>query len=116
MVNTRLPRRQMTTEEATIDVKSTCVHKGQTTARRDKNRRIKVRIFGTDVAYVGVKKGATLNLGNFCSRKVDVFLSFPCYSEEAADVFRQVSEMADELLYEELEELEELQSENDSDD
>lgn len=86
--------------EGTIEVFRSAY--GRQTESRE---RIRVPVYGTNVARVGVKGGITRNLGDYNSARVDVSIEVPCYPVEedirAAYVF--ASEMIDELLPLELE-------------
>lgn len=86
-----------TQKEMTMEVTKTVL--GKTTT---KTKKMKVRIFMTDPMYVGLKKGATINMGNYSNVKVEVFINVPCYIEEANEVFKQVASWTDKKLTEEV--------------
>lgn len=73
----------------------------------EENEPITVRPFATDPVYVSVKKGFTKQPRRYESIRVDVSLTFPCYVEEAAQVYQEVSDKVEELLDEEYSKLEE---------
>ena len=84
---------QLMGNEALIQVTSTVLSKKRTVARK-----IKIRPFVTQTATVGVKFGSTIPTGDYGNVKIDVFISCPCYHEEIADVYKQVSGIADDLM------------------
>ena len=64
---------------------------------------IKVRVFATDTIRIGTKLGATINMDNYESMRVDVEVNMPCYIEEAKECFGQVARFAFQRLKEEVE-------------
>lgn len=64
-----------------------------------------IRPFETNPANISVKAGATVNLGNYESARVDVMLSVPCYVEEIDEMFPKVKEWVDKKLADEYQEL-----------
>jgi hypothetical protein len=54
------------TEEKTVDKKTT-VKKG-----------IKPELFNKEPAYINFKLGATLNMGNYSSKKIEIGITKPC--------------------------------------
>lgn len=69
--------------------------------------RIRVSPFETNPAVVSVKGGATVNLGNYQSARVDVMLSIPCYVEEIDEIYPKAKEWVDSRLAKEYKELKE---------
>jgi len=69
--------------------------------------RIRIRPFATNPATVSVKAGATVNLGNFESARIDVMLSMPCYVEEVNFIYEQVKDWVDDRVQKEYKELKE---------
>ena len=65
---------EIISKDAYFEVRRTVV--GKETVEND---RIRIRPFVTTPANVSVKGGATVNLGNYESARVDVMLSCPCY-------------------------------------
>lgn len=59
---------------------------------------IRVNKFETEPAYVSVSMGATKNMGNFESMRIDVGLRVPCYLEEINEVERLTSEWVDNVM------------------
>jgi hypothetical protein len=72
------------------------------------SERIYVRPFETNPANISVKAGATVNLGNYESARVDIMLSIPCYVEEIDDIFPKAKEWVDKRLSFEYQELKAL--------
>jgi hypothetical protein len=66
---------------------------------------IDVNVFETNPATVSVKAGATVNLGNYESGRVDVMLTVPCYVEEVDRIFKGVKEWVDARVAQEYQEL-----------
>ena len=93
-------KRRADGEEGTITVSQTVFN--QITEERE---HISIRPFATEPAHVGVKFGRTINLGNYESARVDVSFDMPCYAEEAPRVYREVLEMAELRLSEEVEKI-----------
>jgi hypothetical protein len=87
-------------EEALISVSKTYL--GQITTKQEK---IKVRPFVTDTAKVGIKVGRLLSLGNYENIRIEIFISSPAYVEEIVDVYKQVKNLATDLLDSEVAEL-----------
>lgn len=83
--------------EGTITVSRTVFN--QITEERE---HISIRPFATDTARVSVKFGRTINLGNYESARVDVMFDMPCYVEEASRVYKDVLELAEARLSEEV--------------
>lgn len=65
-------------------------------------KKLRVRKFLVEPAYVRVNAGMTKNMGNFESLRLDVSLTVPCYAEEVDDVFPDVADRVSEFLEEEL--------------
>lgn len=67
--------------------------------------KVYVPLFGTQSARVRVSAGATRNLGDYNSARVDVMIELPCYPEESEmrRAYEFASTMLDELVPIELE-------------
>lgn len=65
---------------------------------------ISVQTFETDPAYVRVNMGATKNIGDYESLRVDVSISVPCYKEEVEDMVPEVADMAADMLQDQIDE------------
>jgi hypothetical protein len=87
-------------KDGRLEVTRTVLGKEDTTSDT-----ISVRPFETNPASISVKAGATVNLGNYESARVDVMLSMPCYIEEIEEVYPKVKEWVDGKLAEEYQEL-----------
>ena len=74
-------------------------------AEESDSGRITVTPFHTTPANISVKGGATINLGNYESARIDVMLSMPCYVEEIEEVFPKVKDWVDKKLAKEYREL-----------
>ena len=74
---------------------------------KSESGRLRVSAFVTNPATVSVKAGATVNLGNYESARVDVMVSIPCYVEEIDDVYPKAKEWVDLRLAQEYKELKE---------
>ncbi len=59
---------------------------------------IAVRKFETAPAYVRVSAGATKNLGDYESLRVDVSVEVPCYYEEIDSVIEDIAEFVSDKL------------------
>ena len=59
-------------------------------------------VFKTEVARVGVTYGATVNMGNYNSARVDVHVSVPCYVEDLDKAHKFAEEFASKKLQESL--------------
>lgn len=92
-------------EEAFYEVSKTVIGEEET-----KTGTLRVSKFISTPAVVSVKGGATVNLGNYESARIDVTLSVPCYPEEIDDVFLTVKEWVDLKLAKEYKELKEAAS------
>lgn len=57
--------------------------------------KIQVKPFVTDVAKVSVGKGLTINAGNYNSIRVDVMVSLPCYIEEINETYQYAKQLAE---------------------
>lgn len=66
---------------------------------------ISITPFKSEPAYVSVKAGFTLNLGNYESGRVDVMVSMPCYPEEIDSVYPTIKEWVDTRLADEYKEM-----------
>lgn len=82
--------------EGTIEVTKTML--GHTT---NKTEKIAIRPFVTDTAHVGIKYTFRAPYGAF---GIDVSISAPCYKEEMVDTYKQVKQMASDIMAKELEE------------
>jgi len=67
--------------------------------------KIRVRQFASTPATVSVKAGATVNMGNYESGRIDVMLTIPCYVEEIEDAFTTAKEWVDAKIGEEYNEM-----------
>ena len=74
---------------------------------KEEEHRITVKPFVTNTATVSVKGGATINLGNYESGRIDVMLSVPCYIEEVEEIYKPIKEWVDNKVYDEVKELRE---------
>ena len=70
-----------------------------------KTLRTPVMRFLTQPAKVTVKYGATLNIGNYESARVDVAVEMPCYSEDVDETYRLVSDYAGTLIESQVEDI-----------
>jgi len=68
-------------------------------------KEIEITPFLSEPAYVSVKAGFTMNLGNYESGRVDIMVSVPCYPEEIEAVYPIVKDMVDTRLAEEYKEM-----------
>lgn len=71
----------------------------------EETEEIDVGIFETIPANVSVKAGATVNLHDYNSGRIDVMLSMPCYIEDIDETFINVKEWVDTRIGEEYREL-----------
>lgn len=91
---------EIISKDAYYDIRKTILGKEQVDIGR-----IRIRPFVTNTANVSVKAGATVNLGNYESARVDVMLSVPCYVEEIDEVYEQTKDWVDRMVKKEYDEL-----------
>ena len=91
-------KKKVKAEEAVITVTRTVLKDAPIAA----TEHIKVRVFATDTIRIGTKLGATINMANYESMRVDVEVNMPCYIEEAKECFGQVARFAFRRLNEEV--------------
>lgn len=91
-----------------VTVKQTQV--GTVNEDSEEREQIEVSPFVTDPAYVTFACGATLNMGNYQSLRIDVRVSLPCYIEEIDEMYTTAKKWADERLDKELKELKNKQN------
>lgn len=56
-------------------------------------------------AYVGVSAGATINLGNFSSGRINVSINYPCEPKDVDSVYPKLKDWVDKRVGEEVSEL-----------
>lgn len=95
-----MAEKNLTARDARLEVTRTLLDKEETTSET-----LAIRPFETNPATISVKAGATVNLGNYESARVDVMLTMPCYIEEIDDIYPKVKEWVDAKLAEEYQEL-----------
>ena len=91
---------EIISKDAYYDIRKTILGKKQVEIGR-----IRIRPFVTNPANISVKAGATVNLGNYESARVDVMLSVPCYVEEIDEVYEQTKDWVDRMVKKEYDEL-----------
>ena len=94
------PEREIIVKDARFEVTKTVLGNEET-----ESGTMEIRPFETHPATVSVKGGATVNLGNYESARVDVLLTVPCYLEEVDDIYPKVKEWVDQKLATEYQEL-----------
>jgi len=104
-VKRRQPVKKVLEKQGTLEVTSTIIRSKENESKTEKGKKIRIRPFVTDTANVSVKLGATVNMGDYSSARVDVMLSVPCYVEEMLTVYKQAREFASELVTEEIDRL-----------
>lgn len=67
--------------------------------------KIAVKPFIVEPAYVNYSEGATINVGNYQSVRIDVGISLPCYVEEIDDAFIKAKEIVSKKIDEEIEKI-----------
>lgn len=60
-----------------------------------------------EAAYVGVSAGATINLGNFSSGKINVSITYPCNPSEVDSVYPKLKDWVDGRVEKEVAQLRE---------
>jgi len=93
---------------ANIESKKVDNRTKEETIMTQKEERLPTDPIDQDAAYVSVKAGGTINLGNFNNGRVDVSLMYPCYPSEVEDVYKKVKNWTDEKVSEEIAELRKL--------
>lgn len=96
---------KVTSREAYLEVTRVRLTAGKVDDEEAVTEKLEVKPFLTEVATVSVKAGATINLGNYESARVDVMLSIPCYIEEIDGVYEQAKDWVDTRVSREYEEL-----------
>lgn len=71
----------------------------------EKREQIEVSRFITDPAYITFACGATKNMGNYESLRIEVRVSLPCYIEEVDEMYLEAKSWVDDRLEKELSEL-----------
>jgi len=66
---------------------------------------IEIGVFEGPTAKVSLSGGATVNMGNFESVRVEMGIELPCYMEEVADVHRILQATIEAKLKSEVDEL-----------
>jgi hypothetical protein len=75
---------------------------------KNENATIEIVPFEGEVARVGLDASMTINIGNFQSAKVGVFLSVPCYLEEVDEMYDVVKRTVEKRMGEEVAEVQEM--------
>lgn len=78
---------------------------GKNAVETETQETIDIHVFQTNPATVSIKGGATVNLGNYESARVDVMLTMPCYREEIDATFEVVKNWVDERVANEYREI-----------
>lgn len=76
--------------------------KGGGVAPKDAKVHVGDGVYEQPVCNVGYKVGATKNLGDYNSVRVDVSLFMPCYPSEINDVYSTARDWCEERLEEEM--------------
>jgi hypothetical protein len=66
--------------------------------------------FLTQPAKVAVKYGATLNMGNFESVRVDIMVEMPCYKEDVDELYKVIADYTESLITEHVAEIKDTAS------
>jgi hypothetical protein len=90
-------------EEGSGGSKKTIYEKGEPLEQRDKINPIGTLPVGRSL--VGLSKGVTFNLGNYQSARIDCWISSTCEEDACEEELQEISEMIDEQLEKEREEL-----------
>ena len=98
---------KVTSREAYLEVTRVRLTAGKVDDEEAVTEKLEVKPFLTEVATVSVKAGATINLGNYESARVDVMLSIPCYIEEIDSVYEQAKDWVDTRVSKKYKELKE---------
>lgn len=88
---------------ATVSVSTSIKNEGET----EKEEFLDVGTFAVEPAYVGIKKGITVNLGNYESARVDVSVTRPVYCEEIPAGLEWCNRVVEARLLKEIEEVRE---------
>lgn len=99
---TRVRTAQVQQEEGRITVLKSVSLSGEKSGDERKDETIAVRKFETAPAYVRVSTGATKNLGDYESLRVDVSVEVPCYAEEVDQVLEDTAIYVSRRLEEEV--------------
>ena len=86
------------TEEVRLTVLKSISLSGEKTSDERSDEVIQVRKFETAPAYVRVSAGATKNLGDYESLRIDVAVEVPCYYEEVDAVIDDVAQYVSSRL------------------
>ncbi len=74
--------------------------------KEDRNdEMIPVKPFVVEPAYVNYSEGATINVGNYQSVRVDVGITLPTYVEEIEGAFEKAKQIVSERINKEIDEI-----------
>ncbi len=82
---------QVRNQDATITVT-------RTWPPEQRQEKIQIRPFVTEVAKISVAKGLTINAGNYNSIRVDVIVTLPCYLEEINETYQYAKQLAEKWI------------------
>jgi len=90
-------------EEGSIIISRTTFVSGKEVGSDLETRKIAIRPFICQPAYVSAKVGETVPLTQpYASKRFDINVSIPCYKEEILDMLREVTDFTKEFLEDEL--------------
>ena len=89
------PAKKVVEGKASVESSSGNDPKGVAAKRRQMRKRIS---FEVDPAYVSVKKGRTINLGDYCSARFDVSVMLPCYIEDVEKTEAELDTLTMDML------------------
>ena len=98
-------RAKTKSKEGFVRVTKTYSNKGNVISEESMDQTILVRHFNTDTAQVGLGRTSTINLGDYNSVKVDLYIQVPSYVEELDDAYTFVDVFSRKHMESELEEI-----------
>lgn len=92
-------------KEGILKVSKHFTHKGELIDESASEILISVKEFQVEPAMIGVNRGATVNLGDFNSVRVEVIATVPTYMEEIEDAYEYVNNITRKYMETELKEI-----------
>jgi len=77
---------------------------------REVSEELAVHTFQSPQAYVGIKKGITVNMGNWESVRLDASISIPCYPEEVGSAYKFAEQFVEKRLEKEVNQVKGIES------
>lgn len=98
-------KKQVDGKKGTLSVTVNRTQIGTVKEDSEEREQIEVSRFITEPAYVTFACGATKNMGNYESLRIEVRVTLPCYVEEIDEIYLKAKGWVDNRLDKELSEL-----------